>query len=373
MSRKAVTLFFVLFCFFSVFTVNDALSATQGIAINTVKHRSLSPDKDITIGSSLEGNAFLKNPLWLQYVDARQIQVVDFTADVDVSRIPGFDEQTRELLSEILVKLTVQFEVHKDTSIQIRFVGFSAPYGIIYASDSPQNGREIMSILYKNEIPDFRPILRNMPSTPMKSLPAKKEQAKEKPEIINYLMKNEKVAMYASVVRYSDKEFNIEIMGGGKNNYPGACGYKNVCTQDGENFICKGKSALSEISGKITSADFEIGMVNDNKHCTGSAFFAGKYEETSSKKAIEYTAHKKRVKPLMYVEEGFLIGYLMEDEKGEQLVFSDKNHAKVLDKFINTWIDAEYLSYTTYYEPSGRDRTFHILYKLNGKNPMEIE
>ncbi len=372
MFRKTVPLFFVICCFLSTFAIYDAISATHGAAIGTVKNRALSADKSITIGSALEGNVFLKNAQWYQYIDAQQIQLVDFIADVDLSRIPGFDEQAKEQLSKVLVRLTVQFEVNKDASLQIRVVGFSTPYGIIYASDSEQNGREIMNILYKNEIPDFRPALRNMLAAQVKSLSALKEEVTEKPQILTYSLESKKLFAFADTFRYSDKVFNIEIRGGQEGTLE-LCEYKNICTRNGENFICKGKNGSNEVSGKITSAGLEIGVIHDSVQCTAPISFVGKYTKFSLEETPKLTVHKKRVKPLQYDDAEDLAGYSLEEESGEMITVLDQNNVRILDKFVNTWIDVEYLSYSAYFESAGENTTFYVLYKVNGKNPMDIQ
>ncbi len=197
-----------------------------------------------------------------------------------------------------------------------------------------------------------------------------------------YTRSDDASSTQAQVIWYDDNMFNLVIEGGSSEG-AWACSYSNICTKEGENFVCKGdmlvnpvlkKIVPNNVAGTMTSKALKITYAVPWQHCGMRGMLDGTYEAVAQEAAKKYTLHKESVQPIT-LQEGDGVPYFVKQKNGKEvsLPFVDMNNVKILDALRGTWIDIEYFTYSDYYELIGENMDFYILYKINGHNPLAIK
>ncbi len=209
---------------------------------------------------------------------------------------------------------------------------------------------------------------------------AKANEGQKTPQVLTYVRDDGDSFTRAGVVWYTDTIFNLDVWGGA-NEGAWSCAYASVCKRDGLNFLCQGemvedplakKMVPDNVTGTITAEKVKITYAVPWQHCGMRGLLEGDYLARAQDASKKYTIHKAQVLPVA-LEEGDTVSYYVKtkDDAGLSLVYT--NNVTSLDTFKNTWVDIEYLTFSEYHEPAGENINFHILYKVNGKNPMEIK
>ncbi len=197
-----------------------------------------------------------------------------------------------------------------------------------------------------------------------------------------YTRSDDASSTQAQVIWYDNNMFNLFIDGGSSEG-AWACSYSNICTKDGENFVCKGdmlvnpvlkKIVPNNVAGTMTSKALKITYAVPWQHCGMQGMLDGTYEAVTQEAARKYTLHKESVQPISF-QEGDGVPYSVKRKNGIEvsLPFIDLNNVKILDALRGTWADIEYFTYSDYYKPIDKNMDFYILYKINGHNPLTIK
>ncbi len=207
---------------------------------------------------------------------------------------------------------------------------------------------------------------------------------KEAPQLRYYSRKDDSFHYFLYVTRYSNQKFNLEIEGANENRSK-RCKYKSTCSQSGELFICKGekikdpstgKTIQDELIGTIKDKEIEVLKANDMQHCKEGGSLMGKFDQFNNDTIVGRTTRTTRATPIINLSgapEGYAQSnqYLLKDQNAKDFVVINVNNTEIFDKFYNEMIDIEYFIVDR--GCNGEKDYSNVIYKINGKNPMEIK